>query len=121
MDWKKDKLLRNCRFRNRAMDTEELEIDALTQKEIAWTLKYCSEDIGHAMHRLWGHWWGKRRKSKCWMEKGERYWKSVWDRTVRQIQGETEMRARSRCPHCGVKLTARRCLACHLRLGVINK
>lgn len=103
------------------MDTDELEINELTQKEIAWTLKYCSNDLGHALHQLWSAWWGKRRKTKRFMEKGELYWKSVWDKTVRQVQGETEMRARSRCPHCGVKLTARRCLACHLRLGVINK
>lgn len=52
------------------MNTDELEIDELTQKEIAWTLKYCSDDIGHAMHHLWRNWWSKRRTSKRWLEKG---------------------------------------------------
>lgn len=103
------------------MNTDELEIDEMTQKEIAWTLKYCSGDVDTGINQLWDQWWSRRKKSKRWLEKGELYWKSVWERTVRQVQGEREMRSRNRCPHCGVKLTSSRCLACHLRLGVVKK
>jgi hypothetical protein len=98
--------------------TCELSVDDLTRKEIAWRVRYCGSDVSHSLEDLFRHWWAKRKLSPKWERKGREHWKQAFSRLALRIKAEEEMRRRGRCPHCGCKLKAVRCLACDLRNGV---
>lgn len=100
--------------------TCEPTIDEVTRKEIAWRLRYCGDDIGHQMEELFRHWWGRRKGTPRWERLGRDHWKRIFNGIVAQVRGESEMRSRGRCPGCGCKLKAARCLACDLRSGVVD-
>jgi hypothetical protein len=93
----------------------EPAIDVLTRKEIAWRVSYCGEDFGHAINALFAHWWGKRRLTLAWNLIGKHRARQIFDSEVAAVLGELDMRKRGRCPGCGCKLKATRCLACDLR------
>lgn len=98
--------------------TCEPAIDALTRKEIAWRVSYCGEDFGHAINALFAHWWGKRKSTVAWHLIGKHRARQIFDLEVAAVRGEMDMRKRGRCPSCGCKLKATRCLACDLRRGM---
>jgi len=92
----------------------EPQIDERTIRQIEWTVQY-APDVATELQQLFNKFWSKRRSSPSYAARGRAYWAEQFYSLVK-IRKEIEGGRSNRCPECGVKLKAKRCLACDLRL-----
>lgn len=99
------------------MKTDDLLSEAIeihTREDIYWIVRY-SEQPQYDLQNLYSRWWNKRKSSPRYLKQGRDYWKQRFFGLAAQLKGEIEMYARGRCPHCGCRLKATRCLGCDLK------
>lgn len=97
-----------------AMPYTEPQIDERTIRKIEWTVQY-APDVATELNQLFSTFWSKKRTLPAYAARGRAYWVEQFYLLVK-IRKEIEGGRSNRCPECGVKLRAKRCLACDLRL-----
>lgn len=91
----------------------DARIDDRAIEDIDFTIRYC-ETPTQDLHSLFSAWWCRKKKSRAYSSLGRDYWKIEFFR-VAALREEVSRIRKDRCPDCGAKLKAIRCLACDLK------